>query len=638
MEKKRLLYYKDREYLSLKNMKLIEGFIEKLKKDKLNEDLEEVIESYNVYKYLSSKKYPNYEQHIPKIQSFIGKFFSKSKLNSLEEEYLILNDNYKSNFWGLISEFNIIKNISVQNLERFISETKTSIYLPLNYKKIVDKFENLIKKLLLSSPHNFEYIIDYYNKSVSSQIFIPQNLSLEEIEQLARRYCELDGGNLIYLEMIAKWPNQNELKLNPRIKLKARRSYEKQKDEFLKNSGKTLYKLGISFKRDLKSDCEIENNESREYMHINFNKSWLEDNLDYPTILNNYIYFFSIFNLYGQFSILDSPYRSEGLIDFWGVKFESEYRETLTFKHKKALFLLFFVAYFDFLSFNNIDLEEVFQGYYEDLLSEEYNLDEFFFSASNSTSTYYERCKSVIPEMESILKQFNLFREEGEIDKELLEVEAEGINYRSIKSFNPKKYVYFASKEIEVLSSLIFDWSSSLAVRNKENYTLTFYERVSNTLYETEIESHQKHDFSELISSDFIGVNVFNQVYFKNKEMISIYKNIWEFGYISTSNISEEMLLILDEETKQGKLKYGDTLFSKQEIDYISYILDSKIFSNSKKLRNSIIHGGSGKKSEEEYKKNYMELLLIFLLYTFKINEELDTFQVKTNSLNIGSQ
>ncbi|WP_038599467.1 hypothetical protein [Lactococcus lactis] len=624
MDRERISYYKDTNHITVGNMKLIQLYIEELKKGKLNENLEEVIESYNVYKYLSENKYLEYEIYISDIRRFIGTFLSKNKLNSLVKEYIVLKDNYKHNFWGLISEFNIVKSISVQNLERFISEADVSIYSLLSYKKIVDKFENLLKRIFLLSPKNFEYILDSYHNSFSSKIYIPQSLSLEEIEQLARRYCELDGTNLTYLEMIVKWPNQNELKISAKTRLKAKRSYEKQKDEFFKTSGKSLYKLGVSFKRNLKTDSEIENNKAKDYIQINFNKSWLESNLDYPTILNNYIYFFSFFNLWGQFSILDSPYRKEGLIDFLGVKFESEYRETITFKHKKGLFLIIFVAYFDFLSFNNVDLEEVFEGYYDELLSNEYGLDEFFFSASNSKSTYYERCKSLIPEMESVLKQFELFREEGEIDKELLEIEAEGISYKSIKSFNSKKYVYFASKEMEGLTSLIFDWGSSLSLTQNQNSMLTFYERVSSTLYEDEIEGYQKHHMSKLIESNFIGVNIFNQVYFKNKEIIDIYKNIWEFGYVSTFNFSNEMLLLLDEEVNKGHLKYDDNLFSKQEIDYISYMLDSKKFSNSKKLRNGLIHGASGKKNEKEYKKYYIELLLIFLLYTFKINEELN--------------
>lgn len=38
--------------------------------------------------------------------------------------------------------------------------------------------------------------------------------------------------------------------------------------------------------------------------------------------------------------------------------------------------------------------------------------------------------------------------------------------------------------------------------------------------------------------------------------------------------------------------------------------------------------GGLSRKKEGEYKKYYMELLIILLLYTFKINEELNYNQI----------
>lgn len=620
MNKKLISYHEKGIYISLETQNMVFSYLESF--DDCTEviTLESVIELYHVYKYLSLDIFSEKITKKGKIRTCIGTFFSQKKLIDLVEDYEQLNNDFKKSFIHLISEFDIIKHISVDEFSKFVDDSNIDIYWILLEKKLSVKYQNAIKTKIISVPRNFEYIIDAHI-SKQKEIYLPKNITQEEIDTLARRYCELESSNLNYLERIYKWPSNNELKLSNRVKLKAKKSYERQRDALFDNSRNFSYKLEVSFKHDLLNDMELDPTSSTYDLKLNFNKDWLEQELDFSTILNNYIYYFSFFNpVLGQFNILDSPYRSEGL---WGkikVTHPGDYPETFTFNHKRNFLLLVFVAYFDFLSFNKIDLEDVFETFYKKLIVEHYNINGFYFSASNPTITYYERCKSLIPEIEGLLKQFELFREDGEVDEELLEIDADSINYQKIKSIFPKKYIYFNSEEIISLCNLIFDNLSSLA--NSER-TSSFYDRVKKGLYFRDIESYNKDKLDNLEKKGIIGVGITGQFFFKDIEIITIFKEIWEFGYISTLQ-EEEILEIVEEEINKDNLKYGNTLFSKQEIDYISYILDSKRFSNGLHIRNSIVHGSFSRKKEGEYKKYYMELLIILLLYTFKINEELD--------------
>ena len=85
-----------------------------------------------------------------------------------------------------------------------------------------------------------------------------------------------------------------------------------------------------------------------------------------------------------------------------------------------------------------------------------------------------------------------------------------------------------------------------------------------------------------------------------------------------------ELLQLVDDEVEKGNLRYGDTLFSEQESDYISYIMDDKKYSNTLAIRNKITHGSLAKKSAKEHKDFYLELLMILMMYTIRINDELE--------------
>lgn len=623
MNRKLISYRGKGIYISLETQNMVSSYLESFDDCTKITTLESVIELYHVYKYLSLDVFSEKITKKGEIKACIGRFFSKRKLVDLIEEYEQLTNDFKKNFIHLISEFDIITSINSDEFSKFVDDSNIDIYLILLEKKISKRYQHVIKAKLLSEPRNFEYIIDVYI-SKREEIYLPKNLMPQEIDTLARRYCELESSNLNYLERIYKWPSNNEIKLSNKVKVKAKKSYERQRDVLFENSGSFSYKLEVSFKPDLLNDMERDPTSSTRDVKINFNKNWLEQELDYPTILNNYIYYFGFFNL-GQFTILDSPYRKD-LIDLIKGTSPGDYQDTFIFNHKRNFFLLIFVAYFDFLNFNKIDLEDVFETYYKKLLAEDYNITGFCFSASNPTITYYERCKSLIPEIEGLLKQFNLFREDGEIDNELLEMDAEPISYPKIKSIFPNKYIYFNSKEIISLCNLIFDNRSSLAKQG----TLNFYDRVKEGLYFRDIESYSKDDLEYLEKKGIIGVGLTGQFFFKNISIIKIFNHIWEFGYMSTLQI-ENIHELVEDEINNGNLKYGDTLFSEQEIDYISYILDSKRFSNGLHIRNSIVHGGLSGKKEGEYKKYYIELLIILLLYTFKINEELDYNQIYNN-------
>ena len=77
---------------------------------------------------------------------------------------------------------------------------------------------------------------------------------------------------------------------------------------------------------------------------------------------------------------------------------------------------------------------------------------------------------------------------------------------------------------------------------------------------------------------------------------------------------------------------YENTLFSKNEYDYLNYYLNSK-FSNGLELRNKYAHGTHSTDGSQHF-NDYFKFLEILVLIIIKINEEFclyDNFKKKNN-------
>ncbi|HBI1869718.1 hypothetical protein [Enterococcus faecalis] len=598
--------------------------------------LNEAIELYNILKFTSldcfkEKPFECIDDFKTKAHVLLNGYFNKGSLLEYISEYDDLYFQYEQDFWDVFVSYKIIKKTDSSEFQKCIEEKEIPIQYLLEQQKISDKYKVLIKEKLLSNPKSFELFIDKYDSPNNQNIYLPSNFSDEEITNWARRYCELEEANINYLDKISNWSSHHGYKFDTRIIAKAKKMKANQTEKFFSVKQGISWKIEIAFKDGIKNDFEFSEKNARSF-EILFDKNWVENEQDYPTILNNFIYFIGLFNPFFQFSLIESPYESGGLIDLLQPKSLYSYKQSYLFQLNRDFSKLSLLGYFDYLSYLKIDLEEVFAFYYCELLDKEYGYPDFFFSPSSKHNNYYERCKILIPELDSILKQFDFIQRYGEIDADVFELDSKNIDYRYIKSLSDKKFIYFDSSEILDFCRLIFNSQSKLAFPEKKKNKKNFFEYVKNGISVDDFHDYQKRIIKSLIHKDILYINVMNQICFTNPSSVNLYYLLWEKGYLSTLYMPETVLELIEEELRLGHIKYGNTLFSEQEIDYISFVMDNKKFSNGLAVRNKIIHGSFGRKPKSEHKECYLELLMILVLFTVRINEELDFNAKKTKS------
>lgn len=595
----------------------------------MNLGLEDIVELYNVLLFLESDEWDvqteaieNFKKHLP---ATFGKFFSIYKLNEDGmSDYNKLEDSYQKDSWSIFVRFGLIKKTKVLDFQNFIEVADVPAWYLLHHEVIVKKYSFTLKNFLLKKTKSFEIFVNFYDITTEPDFYFPAIFNENEVNEWARRYCELPDANTNYLESIMNWSNKQTYKLVPKVKLLAERARKGMLDQiFNKNTGQPI-EMAVGFQDDLDRDFDLKKGDGLNFTLL-FNKKLLLDDVQPPSILNNFIYVFGFYDLLQGFSHARGGYESEGLLDLLTQQ-KSKYNYTKGYSQKITddLYDLVFYAYFDFLNYHGVDLEEIFADFYNTQIELNYHKKGFFFSPSSSQVSFYERCKALLPEMDSILKQYELFYDEGEIDEELFEIGSLGDSYQSLLSFNEKKFCYFESNRIIELSKLLFSTQSILATNKDGNESKPFHLRVIEGVTREEFNQYQIECIDRLITEQVLGSNVVNQLYFKEKNLIVSLYPLWSVGYLNLQYCPDEILECVQRMHDSGDVRYGNTLFSEQEIDMISFYMDDKKFGNSLAIRNKITHGRMARKNVAATKLYYLRLLMILLLYTIRIAEELD--------------
>ncbi|MCO5489311.1 hypothetical protein ABQE16_08800 [Enterococcus avium] len=601
-----------------------------------NMTLEDIIEVFNIRQMIESNSWMDENNSFnifnTETSTILGRFYSKYQLDSdAINDYNSLENLYYKDFWQLFVRFGLIKRTTIPVFKTFIEETQVTPMLMLQHESIVKKYSSVLRDYLLKTPRYFELFINYFDSTIPPVFNFPSGFTEEEINDWARRYCELSDNNSNYLERICNWSEKQEYKIRDKTKLLANKVKKENLTKlFSENTGHTT-KMEVEFSEQMESDFKFEDKGAFSFK-LTFNKKWLLNNLDNRTILMNYIYFFGFYNPFDGFSYAQSGYESEGLLELLQPKSRYGYRRGFSQKTTDNMWDLVFLAYFDFLQYQGKDLEEIFGSFYSEYIEEDYNQSGFFFSPSSKNVSYYERCKALIPEMDGVLKQYELLREEGEIDEELYAIGSKGKSYQNLESFSTKKFCYFKSERIVKLANLLFSNQSILAA-DSEKDEKKFFIRIIKGAAKSDFNKYQLPTIEKLIEEKVLGVSIANQLYFRDEIMINCLLHIWSSGYMNLLYCPTEVVESINKLYENDDVRYGDTLFSEQEADMISYYMDDKKFGNSMAIRNKITHGRATKKNASEAKMYYLKLLTVLLLYTIRISEELDLLELVSEGI-----
>lgn len=641
----RIKFYSINDMVSGENLIGIKEIVDNFDENKKYYNINDIIELYNITKYVDTECYKNYklnwsEDDISKIKDVIKKYkgiiarYIKSISNeNITTKYMEIQDDYydyREDFFELLEKYKAYENISECIFSELLHTPKVFLEYILRNKNMTYYHGNAIRERFYEDSEYAEIILDYYEAKHTGDIktlYFPKELTTDDKEKIIKNYIDSENPNLNYLRLINNIQNRDELSISDKTRLASIKKTKIENDKLFSNSAGIEYGAEVRFSKSQRDVVEF--TKEKHIFKYSYDIRWIHENTDFNTLLNNFIHLFGYVDRQMRITLISKESELGTTEKFLGVKSKNEYEIGMTFNIKNMLSILQIIAYYKELNKINIRLEDIIEWFFKTYLPEEFGIQNYFVKMPSKDSTYYEKCKSILPEIDYILKQFNLLVEDGIIDQELLEVSSTSILFESVKSLIDTKYIYGNDKSQEFNNICYYFFSDQCLLHYTEKYKNKKYTSFYELLLKENVKANDYSGYSErllnyVIDNGYVFIDSDDYIRVKDKRMITILNDLYNNEVINYWKYPLKYREKMDELIEKDMLLKGSTLFSKQEQDYFNFYLNQRSFNNTYDLRNKYLHGNKLKDDDENtHYNNYMLFLKLIILIIIKINDEL---------------
>ena len=639
----RVCYYSKYDLSLGPNLEMAEKRIKKVSEGDVPSDLEGIIELWHIKRLMENDcrllhwtdaEFEQLKSSTCGYNEIIAKFFHGLNPETIKHEFDSLNWRYQETFWGIIEAYKLYKLINQETFNEIISNSDGHLRDVLAYKGLVEHFKTILHDVLMQN-NSAPIILDKYvarRDSTDEEIYLPSNLTLAEKEQIIVNYLQSENPNLNYVRLITQVKDdKSKIFLSCRTRLMAEQLAQKLNDELMNNprTVKTHKSFGVQFIDDKAAkplDISIDEQGAKIYTYSlpfiskcdNANRvrycvslfGWMNDH-----------FLINLINKRCEVDAMESILMDSGR-DSYPLHFKFRCKNELSFSQ------LF--SYNEVLRGLGSSFENELKQYYETHLREEYEYPSMSINFPLEEDAALNKCSVLCRELEAVVKQYNIFVEEDEINNDLIRL-SKPLKVEFGKSLLMNKYYEIAAdnNDIKCVLGRLFGHGNSLLhyvhpFKGKHYHSLIeLLENEDNVLY-ANYEDYQKPYLDNLIQQGIVGVDTDGRVFIENKTKVDVLRSLWEYGVCSYWHYNDEGRQILDEMLNKGWLVTDDHLLSKPEQDYFSYYLDNMKFTNGMAYRNNYAHGSTPPVDDEKAHINaYYAFLKLLALLLLKIEDDL---------------
>ena len=190
-----------------------------------NYDINDIIDIYERNKALRYNKDKLENRIFKEYDDSMIKIIRAYDTSGIENDMKIIEYTYIDSFFEMIQKYNLYINIKGEVFKKILA--KKNITYILRYPKIVEHFEKIITDYLLIFEDTVKILLEQYVLE-SPRItvkYIPNNV-IEKSNEIFEKYIESEDVNPNYLESIVNLRGNNILKVNNKVKLKAKEKIE----------------------------------------------------------------------------------------------------------------------------------------------------------------------------------------------------------------------------------------------------------------------------------------------------------------------------------------------------------------------------------------------------------------------------
>lgn len=582
-----------------------------------------VLAAYNVYLLLTKAKLKSAYLHYASIAKTYIKhcniYFSNLNNDNIKCSHNIPMQLYQEDYWQLFNNTKLYYSIDKKIVKFLLYKLTPSLTAILKHPQIVNVYSREITCYIIKNQYSILFILDYYftyNKESTKKFILPKELTSKILLWLINKKISSNNISPQYLRLIENSTNST-LIIPDKMKVKAKRCRKQIESEILSTNSSMISNMKIVFKNIdelIKIDFQPPN------LTITLDKSWIDENNHNDYLFANLFIFYFICDINYRAKFIANKTDSTKLEDLISKPLGlNDYFQPLLSRIQEDLAHLFIMSYDKLLLTQNKRIEDLLKWFYTEFIAEEFHVHKFIFNSSSTNTTFIEKCRNLCSEIDSILKQYQLYYENNDIDRDLLEINSKPLLFSQLESYDKNKYAYIVDTEYINSMNLLFSDQSYLNLITKLLDTnKTFISEIINPtidLFLTDFDESQKKLIKKLQQQQLIILNQQNQIIAK-KNNIEVLKDFYENSCICNKAYQKQLNKLNIE------CKYTNSLFSTSEVDYLNFILNKKQFPNGHDLRNKYIHG-SQSQNEISQLNDYYLLLMIHCFIALKIYDEL---------------
>jgi hypothetical protein len=595
-------------------------------------DASDVIELYNARQFLDHDLLPKtYDDErrahcralIPNLKFTVAKFFNGLNEDNLAIAVVSVNWQYQDDLLDLLGHFKVFDRCTADTVLSTLRESGIGLGTLLTSRRLVKSYDDAVRSLIMAAPVNAEHLIrKHLEKDVRQVVQLPPSLLISDQRSLIDAYIEGGGANPNFVELVSLAPIKKDGVVTAKTKLKAQRKHQRWTKEFFEQN--TGIKTGCEVVVVDDQTEPVEASMDGLVAKFSYSRPWLEDTLDKPSILNNFLY---VFQFADRRMLLTLPsFRAElGVFErFMRVTGKDFYPAGSAFQHKESAAFLQTAFYNQFLKDKGIELEGVVAWFFTDYLTAEFGAGNFRYAPSSAASTYLEKCRHLFAEMDSVLRQFALYVEDGELDLGLLAIASEQVRFNQLPSMVTGKYVYPTDDQDvrNVLHMLFSDQSGLTYIREGLQANSAAELLIEHVVAYGDFADYQKRQADYLIEQGVL-TDTGLRVWFANAGQFIVLRDLHNGEAAHYYHYSPGGRAAIDDMVGRGWLMRRESLLTDAEASYFNYCLNQSQFSNGPDLRNKYVHGSNVEAADEdEHFRTYIVALKLLIALVIKINDD----------------
>lgn len=591
------------------------------------ENINDLLEFFNVLKYFkdfNSKTLTNLKVNLEDLgknfKCAVGRYFNNIKSEDELKEIIKSTDNqYRDDLILIFSQFsNVTKIFLTYDVIIFLCENSYLQFI-LDNKNFLYQHSHVLKSHLFSHVESFPFYLSKNLVSSNSSF----NFTSEEFNSLVDKYIHFPKGKIYLnsLDLILK---------NKLLSKKIRYLVCKLKDDLIKERFSFTNIESVIKLVPQDEISKFETNESEASYCFSYDVKWLKKFIDFPSILNNFKYVFNLVDYNNRISFTSAPlYRKKSIFEIFSCNKQklNEFDSNKIWDNYFISYILKTRTYCIFLKDLNVYLEDVIDWFFSDYIKNEFSIDNFIVNikAAKNLESYSDKIKLLLPEFESIFKQFEAYCEFNYVNHDYVSSSL-SIGENSYPESLKTSEITYVEKNDTDDAKIIFNDLFHEDYRLKGHKNLFDFLKKNKKGFDSHLISDLYPSFNLLLKNKLLLQGSSGKIFSETFKLL-ILEQAEDYGYLCYNFLNDVYQKDVNDLLNCNLLTSYNSFMSKQENDLFNFVFNNKFSNNPLGLRNLYLHGNPSL-NENEHESNYFISLTMMIVLVLKLN---DAFTIMTN-------